>query len=47
MLLRELALTNFRNYVRLKIEFPPGLILLHGGNAQGKSYLLSGVGSIS
>ncbi len=43
MLLRELALTNFRNYVRLNIEFPPGLILLHGGNAQGKSNLLEAI----
>jgi DNA replication and repair protein RecF len=43
MLLKELALTNFRSYEQMNIEFPPGLVLLHGSNAQGKSNLLEAV----
>jgi DNA replication and repair protein RecF len=39
-MLKHLSLTNFRNYVRLEMEFPPGLLLIVGGNAQGKTNLL-------
>ena len=41
--LRQLALTNFRNYVRLGLNFGPGVTVIVGENAQGKSNLLEAV----
>lgn len=41
--LEELSLTNFRNFVQLAVSFPPGLVLLVGDNAQGKSNLLEAI----
>lgn len=43
MYLKHLSLSNFRNYVRLDLEFPLGIILLQGGNAQGKTNLLEAI----
>lgn len=43
MQLRQLALTNFRNYVRLGLNFGPGVTVIVGENAQGKSNLLEAV----
>lgn len=43
MYLKRLSLSNFRNYVRLDLEFPPGIILLQSGNAQGKTNLLEAI----
>jgi DNA replication and repair protein RecF len=43
MYLTKLALTNFRNYPRLELELTPGLTVLHGNNAQGKTNLLEAV----
>jgi DNA replication and repair protein RecF len=43
MRIRHLSLTNFRNYARLELDFPPGMILLHGDNAQGKTSLLEAI----
>ncbi len=40
MILQSLSLTNFRSYVRLDVEFPQGITILSGGNAQGKTSLL-------
>ncbi len=40
MHLRQLALTNFRNYARQDLDFEPGPVLLLGQNAQGKTNLL-------
>lgn len=40
MRVTHLSLTNFRNYGRLELDFPPGPTLLHGDNAQGKTNLL-------
>lgn len=40
MRIDHLSLTNFRNYGRLEVKFPPGATLLHGDNAQGKTNLL-------
>ena len=40
MRVRSLSLENFRNYIRLEIEWPPQPVLLVGGNAQGKTSLL-------
>ncbi|PWH19890.1 MAG: DNA replication/repair protein RecF [Anaerolineae bacterium] len=39
-MLKHLSVTNFRNYLRLEMEFPPGLLVLVGGNAQGKTNLV-------
>jgi len=43
MHLKHLALSNFRNYVRLELDLPLGLTLIQGQNAQGKSNLLEAV----
>ncbi len=43
MRLTNLSLTNFRNFVRLEAEFSPGVTLLVGSNAQGKTSLLEAV----
>lgn len=43
MLIRRLALQQFRNYDRLAQEFAPGLNVLVGRNAQGKSSLLEAI----
>ncbi|HLC02111.1 MAG TPA: DNA replication/repair protein RecF [Anaerolineales bacterium] len=51
MQLTHLSLTNFRNFVRLETDFPGGLTILVGANAQGKTslleaiYFLAGAGS--
>ncbi len=43
MWIRQLTLTNFRNYRRLEINLRQGPLLLLGDNAQGKSNLLEAV----
>jgi DNA replication and repair protein RecF len=43
MRLLHLSLTNFRNYRRLELSIPPGPVLLHGANAQGKTSVLEAV----
>lgn len=43
MHLARLRLRDFRNYARLDAEFAPGLHLLLGDNAQGKSNLLEAI----
>ena len=43
MNLTSLSLTNFRNYVRLELVLSPGLILIQGANAQGKTSLLEAI----
>ncbi|MBN1658237.1 MAG: DNA replication/repair protein RecF [Anaerolineae bacterium] len=43
MRLNHLTLHNFRNYVRLEIDLSPGVTLLAGDNAQGKTNLLESV----
>lgn len=43
MRLLHLSLTNFRNYARLELDFPPGIVLLRGDNAQGKTNLLEAI----
>ena len=40
MNLIELELENYRNYSRAKVEFDPGVNLIIGANAQGKTNLL-------
>jgi DNA replication and repair protein RecF len=43
MRITHLSLTNFRNYARLEMPFPPGAIVLYGDNAQGKTSLLEAI----
>lgn len=43
MWLQRLSLTNYRNYVRLELHLPPGLSIIQGQNAQGKSNLLEAI----
>jgi len=43
MELNHLTLTNFRSFSRLDIDVPGGLVLLVGGNAQGKTSLLEAI----
>lgn len=43
MILTHLSLTNFRSFSRLDVDVPGGIVLLHGGNAQGKTSLLEAV----
>src|SRR5512146_3303892 len=43
MYLTRLALTNFRNYAHLELDLAPGLTLLQGNNACGKTNLLEAI----
>ena len=43
MQLVHLSLTNFRNFIRLEMEFPAGPTLVVGPNAQGKTSLLEAI----
>lgn len=43
MLVLSLELAHFRNYAHLEMEFAPGITLLHGNNAQGKTNLLEAI----
>jgi DNA replication and repair protein RecF len=43
MLVTHLALAHFRNYAHLELDFAPGITLLHGNNAQGKTNLLEAI----
>lgn len=43
MRLTRLSLTNFRNFARLDVDLPGGIILLVGPNAQGKTSLLEAI----
>ena len=46
MNLNKLQLRNFRNYEELDLEFDPGVNLIVGNNAQGKTNLLEAIGYI-
>lgn len=43
MHLTKLTLTNFRNYAHLELELVPGLTLIQGNNACGKTNLLEAI----
>lgn len=43
MYLTHLSLTNFRNFARLDMDFPQKVVLVVGGNAQGKTNLLEAI----
>ena len=44
MLLHDLELHGFRSYRDLQVTFAPGITVLVGDNAQGKTNLLEAVG---
>ena len=43
MYLSHLSLTNFRNFLQLELDLPPGVVVLFGENAQGKTSLLEAI----
>ena len=43
MNLRKIELRNFRNYEHVQLDFDPGVNLIVGDNAQGKTNLLEGI----
>lgn len=43
MHLKHLSLTNFRNFSRLDVPIPRRMVLLTGGNAQGKTSILEAI----
>ncbi len=43
MIIRHLSLTNVRLFARLELDLPPGLTIVQGDNAQGKTSLLESV----
>lgn len=43
MYIKEIELTNFRNYDDLHVDFNPNVNLILGNNAQGKTNLLEGI----
>ncbi|HUX87181.1 MAG TPA: DNA replication/repair protein RecF [Chloroflexota bacterium] len=43
MRVRHLSLSHFRNYDRLDLDLAPGVTVLYGDNAQGKSNLLEAI----
>ncbi|CAA7599824.1 DNA-binding, RecF, conserved site [Acididesulfobacillus acetoxydans] len=43
MRINYLALRNFRNYIAVDLEFPPGTSVFAGFNGQGKTNLLEGI----
>ena len=47
MLCKKLSAENFRNIERAEVSFSPGVNLLVGDNAQGKTNLLEAVGYVS
>ena len=47
MIVEELALQDFRNYERARVELSPGVTLITGRNAQGKTNLLEALHCLS
>ncbi len=43
MIVKDIILTNFRNYENEKIEFSPSVNIIYGNNAQGKTNILEGI----
>ena len=41
--LSHLSLNNFRNFMSLELDLPPGVVVLYGANAQGKTGILEAI----
>ena len=47
MILKSFTAQNFRNYTSLKTDWSPGINMIYGYNAQGKTNLLEGIAFLS
>lgn len=47
MYLRALSLVDFRSYAALDLALDPGVVVLHGGNGQGKTNLIEAIGYLA
>ena len=47
MIIRSLSLSDIRNYSELSLDFEPGINILYGDNAQGKTNVLEAIGLIA
>lgn len=43
MYVSDLALTDFRSYKSVVVQFPPGVVILQGNNGRGKTNLVEGM----
>ena len=43
MIIKNIKLTNFRNYDNLDLELNNGVNIFYGNNAQGKTNIIEGV----
>lgn len=43
MVIQQLRVSGFRNYERVELSPPPGITVLYGANAQGKTNLIEAV----
>ena len=43
MIVRHLSLAHFRNYAALDVDFSPGINVIYGDNAQGKTNLIEAI----
>lgn len=43
MILKDITITNFRNYKNISIDFSPKINIIYGNNAQGKTNLLESI----
>lgn len=47
MIVKHLSLAHFRNYVALDVDFSPGINVIYGDNAQGKTNLIEAIAYLS
>lgn len=47
MIVRHLSLAHFRNYAALDVDFSPGINVIYGDNAQGKTNLIEAIAYLS
>lgn len=43
MIVHHLTLHHFRNYTSLDVDFSPGINVIYGDNAQGKTNLIEAI----
>lgn len=47
MIVQHLSLSHFRNYAALDVDFSPGINVIYGDNAQGKTNLIEAIAYLS